>query len=62
MTDFLLAAAIIIGAVYVLYRSVWKKRGYCPGCDSETCPTKPENKSPDSKFSGPEEIKREKAE
>ncbi|MEW6387162.1 MAG: FeoB-associated Cys-rich membrane protein [Thermodesulfobacteriota bacterium] len=45
MSDLLLAGAIIIGAVYVLYRSLWKKRGYCPGCDAGTCPTKPEKNS-----------------
>lgn len=43
-TDLLLAGAIIIGSVYLLYRSVWKKRGFCPGCDSETCSTKPKSK------------------
>ena len=39
-TDFCLAGAIIIGAVYLLYRSLWKKRGYCSGCDAQTCPGK----------------------
>ncbi|MFZ5448411.1 MAG: hypothetical protein ACOZFS_07220 [Thermodesulfobacteriota bacterium] len=36
-TDALLAGAIVIGAIYLLYRSLWKKQGYCPGCDSHTC-------------------------
>jgi hypothetical protein len=35
--DFALIAAIIAGAVYLLYRSIWKKKGRCPGCDSEIC-------------------------
>ncbi len=42
MIDTLLAGAIIIGALYLLYRSLWKKRGYCPGCASPTCPVKRE--------------------
>ncbi|MGE5895002.1 MAG: FeoB-associated Cys-rich membrane protein [bacterium] len=36
-TDILLMALIIAGAVYLLYRSVWKKKGHCPGCNSGTC-------------------------
>lgn len=43
-SDIIWMALIIAGAGYVLYRSVWKKRGYCPGCDSQTCSSKPENK------------------
>lgn len=40
--DIVWMALILAGAVYVLYRSIWKKRGYCQGCDSETChPSKP---------------------
>ncbi len=40
--DIVWMAIIVAGVGYVLYRSIWKKRGYCPGCDSETChPTKP---------------------
>jgi hypothetical protein len=35
--DIALIAAIIAGAVYLLYRSIWKKKGHCPGCDSDTC-------------------------
>ncbi len=36
-TDALLAGAILIGAVYLLYRSIWKKRGYCIGCEAHNC-------------------------
>ena len=32
MTDLAWMAVIAAGAVYVLYRSLWKKRGYCHGC------------------------------
>ena len=35
--DITLMAVIIAGAVYLLYRSVWKKKGHCQGCDSGTC-------------------------
>jgi hypothetical protein len=38
--DILLMVLIIGGAVYLLYRSVWKKKGHCPGCNSETCDEK----------------------
>ena len=31
-------AVIISGAIYLLYRSIWKKKGHCPGCDLGTCP------------------------
>jgi hypothetical protein len=36
-TDILLAGGIAIGALYLLYRSIWKKRGYCHGCSSGNC-------------------------
>ncbi len=35
--DIALMVVIISGAVYLLYRSIWKKKGHCPGCDSGTC-------------------------
>ncbi len=38
--DLLLVGAIIAGALHLLYRSLWKKRGYCPGCPVEGCPGK----------------------
>jgi hypothetical protein len=38
--DMLLAGAIILGAVYLLYRSIWKKQGYCPGFTAGSCPGK----------------------
>lgn len=30
--DMVLIALIVGGALYLLYRSLWKKKGYCPGC------------------------------
>ncbi len=30
--DLVLAGLIVGGAAYLLYRSIWKKRGYCQGC------------------------------
>ncbi len=38
--DIALMAVIVGGAVYLLYRSLWKKKGHCPGCDVETRETK----------------------
>ncbi len=35
---------ILSGAAYLLYRSVWKKQGHCPGCDVGTCTVKGINK------------------
>ena len=35
--DIVLMVVIIGGALYILYRSVWKKKGHCSGCDSGTC-------------------------
>jgi hypothetical protein len=35
--DIALMAVIIVGAVYLLYRSLWKKKGHCPGCDTSSC-------------------------
>ena len=32
--DIVLMGMIVAGALYLLYRSIWKKRGYCSGCSS----------------------------
>jgi hypothetical protein len=32
IVDIALIVPIVGGAVYLLYRSLWKKRGYCSGC------------------------------
>lgn len=34
LTDIVLIVLIVGGAVYLLYRSIWKKKGYCHGCDA----------------------------
>lgn len=36
-TDILLAGVLIIGALYLLYRSIWKKQGFCQGCYAHNC-------------------------
>jgi hypothetical protein len=40
LLDIILTGAIIGGALYLLYRSFWNKRGYCPGCTAANCPGK----------------------
>jgi hypothetical protein len=35
--DTLIAAVILAGAGYLLYRSLWKKRGHCAGCAGGGC-------------------------
>lgn len=36
-TDFFMAGAIIMGALYLLYRSLWKKPGCGSGCQAGCC-------------------------
>ncbi|AEB08227.1 hypothetical protein [Desulfobacca acetoxidans] len=43
--EILLIAAIIGGALFTLYRYFWQKQGRCPGCNSETCPSKQMHKN-----------------
>ncbi len=38
--DIILMILILIGTIYLLYRSLWKKKGHCAGCDSDTCDIK----------------------
>lgn len=33
-TDIFFFVLIIIGALYLLYHSVWKKQGHCAGCET----------------------------
>ena len=40
IVDVFLMVLIIGGAVYLLYRSLWKKKGHCMGCDSGICDVK----------------------
>ncbi len=35
--DVIWMAMIVGGALYLLYRSVWKKKGHCGGCSSSSC-------------------------
>jgi hypothetical protein len=43
--DVVLMIVIVCGAVYLLYRSIWKKKGHCSGCDSGICDMKKKNNS-----------------
>lgn len=51
MIDVLLIGTIVVGAFYLLYRSLWKKGCYCPGCDVLECSSRkdrsPAGKGPD---------------
>lgn len=35
--DMVIAGIILAGAIYMLYRSLWKKKGHCHGCTSGSC-------------------------
>lgn len=35
--DMLIAAVIVVGALYLLYHSLWKKKGHCQGCSDGSC-------------------------
>lgn len=35
--DMIIAAAILGVAAWLLYRSVWKKKGHCHGCEGGGC-------------------------
>jgi hypothetical protein len=39
-TDIVLMAVIIGGALYLLHRSLWKKKGLCSGCEAGICDRK----------------------
>jgi hypothetical protein len=39
--DFVTASLILAGAAYLLYRSIWKKKGHCHGCEAGTCRSEP---------------------
>jgi hypothetical protein len=34
IVDYVLIGLIVGGSFHLLYRSLWKKKGYCHGCDS----------------------------
>ncbi len=52
-----LIALIIGGAILLLYISLWKKNGYCPGCNSGKCDLKMSGGSEDGskKYCGGQE-------
>jgi hypothetical protein len=35
--DMLIAVGIVAAAFYLLYHSVWKKKGHCQGCSDGGC-------------------------
>ncbi|NTU48360.1 MAG: FeoB-associated Cys-rich membrane protein [Syntrophobacteraceae bacterium] len=37
ISDSIIAAVILAGAVYLMYHSVWKKKGHCQGCSDGVC-------------------------
>ena len=39
LSDLLIAGALLAFAGYLLYHSLWKKKGHCHGCDcsSDSC-------------------------
>ncbi len=39
LADAFIAAGILAGALYLLYRSLWKGKGSCAGCASGACGT-----------------------
>lgn len=36
-TDLIIMVTILAGAAYLLYRSLWKKKGHCQGCSDHGC-------------------------
>ncbi|OFX26202.1 MAG: hypothetical protein A2V77_21205 [Anaeromyxobacter sp. RBG_16_69_14] len=54
--DFVLSAVILGGAGYLLYRSIWKKKGHCAGCSGGGCTSRdtvPMPRARASRRSGP---------
>ena len=37
VSDMIIAAVILAGAMYLLYHSLWKKKGHCQGCTGGAC-------------------------
>jgi hypothetical protein len=40
ISDIIIAVIILAGAVFLLYHSVRKKKGHCPGCGNNSCDKK----------------------
>lgn len=39
ISDMIIAAVILGGAGWLLYHSLWKKKGHCYGCEGGSCGT-----------------------
>lgn len=39
VSDMIIAAVIVAGALWLLYHSLWKKKGHCHGCSGGSCGT-----------------------
>ena len=39
VSDMIIAAVIVAGALWLLYRSLWQKKGHCHGCSGGGCGT-----------------------
>lgn len=37
LLDIILMILILAGALWLLYHSLWKKKGHCQGCNSDSC-------------------------
>ena len=37
VSDMIIAAVILAVAFWILYHSLWKKKGHCHGCSSGCC-------------------------
>jgi hypothetical protein len=41
IADIIIAVVILAGAAFLLFHSVWKKKGHCQGCgDNRSCDKK----------------------
>jgi len=47
VNDVVWMVLILAGAGWLLYRSLWKKKGHCAGCESGTCDVKKKYNSKD---------------
>ncbi|HSN92000.1 MAG TPA: FeoB-associated Cys-rich membrane protein [Anaeromyxobacteraceae bacterium] len=43
--DIAIASLILAGAFWLLYRSVWKRKGFCHGCAGDGCRPRPRDRS-----------------
>ncbi len=37
ISDIIIAVIILAGTVYLLYYSIWKRKGHCHGCGERGC-------------------------